>query len=182
MKQRQIHYPTKMSSNPSRNPKRLPINSATAETNSETSRTSANDAVFSDNESTTHTTNQTDVDSDSDLSSSSEEPSSESEDDSDGESDTIDRASVRGDNGITNLRPGTKPEMKLGAVKGGLLQRLKTLLPELEAANQVLEKEKQDGTIERRNIERVEEGDGPFIELVREPCLLIVSVVANCSV
>lgn len=55
--------------------------------------------------------------------------------------------------------------MKLNQPGGGLLQRLKTFLPALEAANQELEKEKKDGTIERRNIERVEEGEGSYIEL-----------------
>jgi hypothetical protein len=152
-----------MPSIPSRTAKRKATKAATTETDSESSRVSATDAVFSDNESISQTTNQTDVESDSDLSSSSEEPSSESEDDSDAESDTTDRAN---NEEITNVRPGTKPEMKLGPLGGGLLQRLKTFLPALEAANQELEKEKQDGTIERRNIERVEEGDGPFIELV----------------
>jgi hypothetical protein len=165
-----------MPSIPSRSAKRkATINSAATETNSESSRASATEGVFSDNESVSQTTNQTDVDSDSEMSSSSEEPSSESEDDSDDESDTTDRASTRNEDDITNLRPGTKPEMKLGALGGGLLQRLKTFLPALEAANQELEKEKRDGTIERRNIERVEEGGGPFIELVSVAASLVFS-------
>ncbi|KAE9973210.1 hypothetical protein EG327_009241 [Venturia inaequalis] len=138
-----------------------------AETNSETSRTSATDTIFSDNESISQATNQTDIDSDSDLSTSSEEPSSESDDDSDSgnESETTGRASTQDSEDITNLRPGTKPNMKLGAMRGGLLQRLKTFIPELAAANQELDRERLDGTIERRNIERVDEGDGTFIEL-----------------
>lgn len=160
-----------MTSIPTRSAKRKQADSQTAETNSETSRTSKNDAIFSDNDSLSQATNQTDVDSDSDLSTSSEDPSSESDDDDDGsdsdnESDTTDRALTQDSEAITDLRPGTKPNMKLGALKGGLLQRLKTFIPELAAANQELDKERLNGTIERRNIERVDEGDGPFIELV----------------
>lgn len=153
--------------------KRKQSDTQPAETNSETSRTSATDAIFSDNESISQATNQTDIDSDSDLSTSSEEPSSESDDDSDSDSDsgneseTTGRASTQDSEAITNVRPGTKPNMKLGAMRGGLLQRLKTFIPELAAANQELDKERLDGTIERRNIERVDEGDGTFIELVR---------------
>jgi hypothetical protein len=150
-----------MSSSGTHGTKRIATGSATTETNSESSR-----SIFSDTVS--HSTNQTDVESDSELSTSSEEPSSssEEEEDSDDESDTTDRASTRNDSDITNVRPGTKPEMKLNQPGGGLLQRLKTFLPALEAANQELEKEKKDGTIERRNIERVEEGEGTYIELV----------------
>lgn len=168
-----------MTSIPTRSAKRKQTDPQAADTNSETSRTSQNDAIFSDNESISQATNQTDVDSDSELSSSSEEPSSESEDDSDNESDTTDRASTQDNESITNLRPGTKPNMKLGTLKGGLLQRLKTFIPELAAANQELEKERLDGTIERRNIERVGEGDGPFIELVSGQYSSATNAVTN---
>lgn len=157
---------TDMASIPTRSAKRKQADAQAAETNSETSRTSANDAISSDNESISQATNQTDLDSDFDLSTSSEEPSSESDDDSNNESDTTDRASTQDSDGITNLRLGTKPSMKSGAMKGGLLQRLKTFIPELAAANQKLDQERLDGTIERRNIERIDDGGGPFIELV----------------
>ncbi|QDS77191.1 hypothetical protein FKW77_002459 [Venturia effusa] len=156
-----------MASIPARNAERKQADTqvAAAETSSETSRTSTNNVIFSDHDSISQATNQTDLDSDSDLSTSSEDPSSDSEDGSDDESDTTDRASIADDEGVTNLRPGTKPNMQLASLKGGLLQRLKTFIPELAAANQELDKERLDGTIERRNIEQVDEGEGPFIEL-----------------
>jgi hypothetical protein len=156
-----------------RSTKRIVTDLAATDTNSDSSRASATQAIFSDNDTISQSTNQTDVESDSEVSTSSEDPSSSSEDDdSDDESDTSDRASAQDHEEITNVRPGTKPEMKLEALGGGLLQRLRTFLPALEAANQELEKEKKDGTIERRNIERVEEGEGPFIEMVtRSGCI-----------
>ncbi|TLD29430.1 hypothetical protein E2P81_ATG05724 [Venturia nashicola] len=164
-----------MMSIPTRSAKRKQADIPAAETDSETSRSSTNDAISTDSESISQATNQTDVDSDSDLSTSSEEPSSESDDSSgsdsdsdnasDNASDTTQRASTQDSEVITNLRPGTKPNMKLGTTNGGLLQRLKAFVLEIAAANQELDKERLDGTIERRNIERVENGDGPFIEL-----------------
>jgi hypothetical protein len=150
--------------------KRKTTDSAATETSSDSSRASAQQPIFSDNDAFSLSTNQTDIESDSELSTSSEDPSSTSEDDSDVESDTTDRASIADDGEtITNVRPGSKPEMKLEGPGGGLRSRLKTFLPELKAANQELELEKVDGTIEHRNIEHVEEDEGPYIEMVSTP-------------
>jgi len=150
----------------SRSPKRRTTDSHATETKSDSSRASDQQAIFSDNDAISQSTH-TDIDSDSELSTSSEEPSSDSEsEDSDSEIDTSDRASTVDDGEtIVNVRPGSKPEMTLESLKGGLKSRLKAFIPELKAANQELEKEKVDGSIERRNIEHVDEDEGPYIEM-----------------
>jgi len=140
---------------------------AATETKSNSSYASRTAPVFSDSDIISHETDQTEIESDSELSTSSEEPSSSSsgEDESEVRTDTSDGAMADEVEEVINVRPGTKPEMKIEGSGESLLQRLQTLLPELKAANQELEEEKAAGTLEHRNIEMVEDGAGQHIEM-----------------
>jgi hypothetical protein len=143
---------------------------AATEADSEASYVSAAAAVFSESEGTSETGQSSRGDSDSELSSSSEEPSSDEsdeEDDYENESD-VDaegerrRSDVQDE--VTNLRPGRKPEIRKEHARKDLLEKIRSFLPELEEANEQLEKERAAGTLDERNIEVYDE-DGQHIEM-----------------
>jgi hypothetical protein len=140
---------------------------ATESNNSDTSYVSAAAAIFSesdsdDNKSAADTAETSIEQSGSEISSSevedSSDESSSAEDSDEGEEEEED---------ITIVRPGVKPEIKrVEGGGGGLLERLRTFLPELEVANRDLERAAEDGTLGERSLEFIEEGDGPYIEMV----------------
>jgi len=138
-----------------------------AETNSDSSYVSAAAAIFSDGDASSQDTEDTDPGSESELSISSEDPSSESSSDGEGEanSDSDHASVVDGGEEITNVRVGSKPTMKREDTAASLIQRLQHFIPEMKAANQELEKERAAGTLERRNIEKVEDEEGQHIEM-----------------
>ena len=144
---------------------------AATESNSDSSYVSAAAAVFSDSEGASDT-DHTDVESATDGSISSEEPSSissDSEDESDDESSDMRRDTTPvGESGERriNVRAGTKPSIRREETGGSLLQRLQNFLPEMKASNEELEREREEGTLGRRNIECADEDDGPHIEMV----------------
>jgi hypothetical protein len=151
-----------------------------AETNSDSSYVSAAAAIFSDGDASSQDTEDTDPGSESELSISSEDPSSESSSDGEDEanSDSDDASVADGGEQITNVRVGSKPTMKREDTAGSLIQRLQHFIPEMKAANQELEKERAAGTLERRNIEKVEDEEGQHIEMV-SVWLLIVDFVTD---
>ncbi|KAF2398672.1 hypothetical protein EJ06DRAFT_88179 [Trichodelitschia bisporula] len=66
---------------------------------------------------------------------------------------------------ITNVRPGVKPTITADAARPSpLLQQLRGFLPQLKAANEELEKAREEGKLDERVIENVDEGD-QYIEL-----------------
>lgn len=140
---------------------------AAAESNSDSSYVSAAAAVFSESEGESDTARSSHDQSDSELSTSSEEPSSEEDESESGEDD--DGASQASDvqEEITNVRPGSKPNIRKEGTDSSLLRRLKTFLPEMHEANEQLDKEREDGTLDKRNIEACDE-DGQHIEMVSE--------------
>lgn len=111
-----------------------------------------------------------DNDSESELSESSEEPSdlSSSEDDSDHDDTEVDMAHV-GSGEIINVRAnrGEKPKMKLDKDELGpdIRTFLKDFLPQLKAANEELEVQKQAGTLETLDATDAKDGE-PYIEMV----------------
>jgi len=112
-----------------------------------------------------------DTDSESSLSDSSEEPSSESssedEDDDAASDDNLEKH--EGNNGVINLRAGQgkKPSMKLDQEELGpdIRTFLKDFLPQLKAANEEVEKQRQAGTLKGIDADEAEE-DEPYIEMV----------------
>lgn len=113
-----------------------------------------------------------DSDSDSELSESSEEPSSESssEDEQDETSD-VEMTEHQGEDGVVNLMAnrGKKPIMKLNQEELGpdIRTFLKEFLPQLKAANEELEAQRQAGTLKRLEINDDEEGNSEqHIEMV----------------
>lgn len=147
---------------------------AAADSNSDSSYVSAAAAVFSENEDSEDSASSHDQ-SDSELSTSSEEPSSdesESEDEDGEDDDEEDR--------IINVRPGGKPQIRKEATDSSLLKRLKSFLPEMHEANEELEKERADGTLDKRNIEDCDEGK-QHIEMVSHyEETLYLRVMSNC--
>jgi hypothetical protein len=140
---------------------------AAMESQSDTSYVSAAAAIFSDSGSDASTeTARTDIeDSNSDDSSSEEEE--ESSDDSSSDEEDSDREEEEDEQEITNVRPGVKPEIrKVPDVGAGLLDRLRSFLPQMEKANEELEKERDAGTLAERSLEVVGDEDGPYIEMV----------------
>ncbi|KAJ4362279.1 hypothetical protein N0V83_010372 [Neocucurbitaria cava] len=109
-----------------------------------------------------------DSDTESELSESSEEPSSEesSEDEDDGE-DTEMELEQQGQDGVVNLRAnrGKKPVMKLGQEDLGPDIRgfLKDFLPQLKAANEELEAQRQAGTL--KSLEAAGGDEEQYIEM-----------------
>jgi hypothetical protein len=105
---------------------------------------------------------------DSELEESSEEPSSDesSEEDSDEEL----QSDLEDENGIVNLPAvrARKPNMKLPKDELGpdLRPFLANFLPQLKAANEALEKEREAGTLKAIDGEDAVEGDGEYIEMV----------------
>ena len=140
---------------------------AAAESNSDSSYVSAAAAVFSESEGESDTAYSSHEQSDSDLSTSSEEPSSdESDSDEDGEgSDEEADQDLDAEEEITNVRPGNKPNIKKEGTDSSLLRRLKSFLPEMHEANEQLDKEREAGTLDKRNIEACDE-NGQHIEMV----------------
>jgi hypothetical protein len=68
--------------------------------------------------------------------------------------------------GVTTLRRGTKPVM-VAARLPGLLDKVRNFLPQLQAANKVLEEEKAAGTLSERVLEVAEDADTEtYIEMV----------------
>jgi hypothetical protein len=139
---------------------------AATESNSDSSYVSAAAAVFSDSEGDLDTA-QSDIDSDSYLSTSSEEPSStsESEDDEEASGDGEHSEGWQEEDERTNLRPGSKPRITKEGTDISLLRKLKSFLPEMREANAALDREREAGTLDKRNIESYEEGK-PHIEMV----------------
>ena len=110
-------------------------------------------------------------DESSDLSESSEEPSdlSSSEDD---ESTEMDVEAPK-EPEVVNLRVnrGQKPTYRLDEEEFGpdIRSFLKDFLPQLKAANEELEAERKQGTLKKREIDAVNEGeDKQYIEMVRD--------------
>ncbi|KAF2276350.1 uncharacterized protein EI97DRAFT_458291 [Westerdykella ornata] len=113
----------------------------------------------------------------SELSESSEEPSSESSSDAASESTSDDddddsgseTADERNESGPVNLRAnrGEKPHMRISKDELGpdIRDFLKDFLPQLKAANEELEAERQAGTLENRKIETEGDGEGEYIEM-----------------
>lgn len=141
---------------------------AATDSNSDSSYVSAAAAVFSDSDIDSDTA-RSDVDSDSAMSTSSEDPSSDSsssgEESEDEDSEMTNNGTPAGDERI-NLRPGSKPNITKGKARSELLGKLKSFLPDLEAANKDLEREREEGTLGDRNMENFD-GEGPHIEMVR---------------
>jgi hypothetical protein len=145
---------------------------AAAESNSDSSYVSAAAAVFSDSEADSDTA-YSEVDSESELSTSSEEPSSTSESEEEREeqegndNDDPDHSPAsHADEERTNVRPGSRPHITKEEADGSLLKRLKHFLPEMREANEQLDREREAGTLDKRNIEHCDE-DKPHIEMVR---------------
>ncbi|KAF2703479.1 hypothetical protein K504DRAFT_392519 [Pleomassaria siparia CBS 279.74] len=124
-------------------------------------------------------TDATDLESSSgsDLSESSEEPSSDSESESESESESGEdsdeelQSDMEDEHGIVNLPAvrARKPIMKLPKDELGpdLRPFLAGFLPQLRAANQALEKEREAGTLKAKIIDDQEgvEGEGEYIEM-----------------
>jgi len=115
-------------------------------------------------------TEASDLDSDasSELSSSSEEPSDESSSSDDASDDDDDGNDTEMEDMVENLRVnrGTKPVMRLDHEHLGpdIRSFLKDFLPQLKAANDELERQKQAGTL--RSLDAGPEEDGaPYIEM-----------------
>ena len=134
----------------------------------------------SDSESSFDTsTSSSDEESDDPDGASSEESSkdlgSSREEDATGDentdqSDTSSDLSINTDDDpekVVTLRPGKKPKMRSPSTKKSnfLLKRLQAFLPELQNANQVLERDRMEGRLEQRMIENVEEGEERVIEM-----------------
>lgn len=143
-----------------------------AETNSNTSYVSAAAALFSDSDDEVETM-PSEIGSESELSTSSDEPSSES-DDSDTEKGDMDDVNSCSDGQTTSrtenrptIRPGGKPNIKLGKMDDSLLKRLRQFMPQMEAANEEIEEERAAGILAERNIE-ITEDDEPYIEMVSD--------------
>lgn len=147
---------------------------AALETNSDTSYVSAAAAVFSESDDTSdNDTAHTDLDieerDNTELSTSSEEPSSASDDsDSDAEERSPDTSHRQyEDNGTRiHIRAGGRPHITKGVANVGLRDKLRGFLPDMRAANEQLEREREAGTLEKRNMENVE-GEASHIEMVR---------------
>jgi hypothetical protein len=114
-------------------------------------------------------------DSESDLSESSEEPSDESsseEDESDEADSEMEIEEFEGQDGVVNLlaNRGKKPNMKLDKEELGpdIRTFLKDFLPQLKAANEELEAQKEAGTLQTMDDGGKEEG-APYIEMVSQP-------------
>lgn len=114
-----------------------------------------------------------DTDSESELSDSSSDPSSSDESDSDGSalSDNAENSEIETDGEeVTNLRKdrGGKPDIKMrkDETATDLRSRLKSFLPQLAASNEELEAERKAGTLKQREIDKGEDGDGEYIEMV----------------
>jgi hypothetical protein len=139
---------------------------AATESNSDSSYVSAAAAVFSDSEGDSDTA-QSDVETDSELSTSSEEPSSASESEDDEQTSGDDERSEgwQGEDERTNVRPGSKPRIMREGTDISLLKKLKSFLPEMREANEALDREREAGTLDNRNIESYEDGK-PHIEMV----------------
>jgi hypothetical protein len=150
-----------------RNVKRK-TDAAAAESQSDTSYVSAAAAIFSDSDSGVSTeTAQTDVEDSNSDDSSTEEEDSSSDDSSSEEEDSDQDEEEQEQQEITNVRPGVKPEIRrVPDVGTGLLDRLRSFLPQMEKANEELEKERDAGTLGERSLEVVGEQDGPYIEMV----------------
>lgn len=94
--------------------------------------------------------------SDSDLSSSSEEPSSVS---SGSDSDELDDSVADSDynSDVINLRIGGKPTMRLcpahTAPGFDLLAKVRDFMPQIHAANEELDQERAEGTLDKRKLE-----------------------------
>lgn len=130
---------------------------------------SASDPTFSNAPSeSTAATDVESIETDSELEESSEEPSSDesSEDDSDDEL----QSDLEDEDGIVNLPAvrARKPNMKLPKDELGpdLRPFLANFLPQLKAANEALEKEREAGTLKAIDGEGAVEGDGEYIEMV----------------
>jgi hypothetical protein len=139
---------------------------AAAESNSESSYVSAAAAVFSESDGDSESTHSSHDELESDLSISSEEPSSD-ESDSDEEEGDEGEESVDdvGQEQIINVRPGSKPNISKEGTDGSLLRRLKSFLPEMQEANEELEREREAGTLGKRDIEACDDNK-PHIEMV----------------
>jgi hypothetical protein len=163
-----------------KHPKTDQVAQAALDSNSDSSYVSAAAAIFSDSEGGSDTAH-SEVDSESDeLSTSSEEPSSasESEEDESSHDNQVFESQTR--DGRINVRTGSKPDIARKGTDNGLLQKLRSFIPEMREANERLDKEREDGTIEKRNIENYEEGR-PHIEMVRTMHLLLGTSLTNCS-
>ena len=134
------------------------------------------------NNMTENESNTTLLPSDSDLSESSTEPSEDSfgsDEDTASEEDHPSEGtelwleeSADTESKIINLRPGMKPVIGFpnpeGPNNGGrLLSRLQSFLPQMQAANEVLEKERSAGTLQHRDLENISDEDDQIIEMVR---------------
>jgi len=145
---------------------------ATESNNSDTSHISALTTIFSPRSSHS-VTPETETGSDSELSESSEEPSSPSSSSSDEDED---ESEADRQEDVTVVRVGAKPEIQPAARLGaGLLQRLRSFMPEMEKANEQLQRERVDGTLGERSLEVDAEGQGAYIEMVGF-CLLKASL------
>jgi hypothetical protein len=146
------------------------IDAAAMESNqSDTSYVSAAAAIFSDADSDgSAETARTEVEELGSEESSDEEEDSSDDSSSESDEEASDVDDTQQDEEITIVRPGVKPEItRVPNVGAGLLDRLKSFLPEMEKANGVLEKERAAGTLGERSLEIVgEEEDGPYIEMV----------------
>ena len=118
------------------------------------------------------------TDSGSELSESSEEPSSESssEDEDDDVASDANLEEHEGQDGVINLRvgQGKKPTMKLDQDELGpdIRTFLKDFLPQLKAANEELEAQRQAGTLKTKEIDTTETEDGEqYIEMVSDVLL-----------
>jgi hypothetical protein len=152
-----------------RNIKRKTDVAATESNQSDTSYVSAVAAIFSDSDSGRSAgTAETEVEELDSEESSDEDDDSSDESSSESDEDETEEEEAQQEEGITNVRPGAKPEIRrVPNVGVGLLDRLKSFLPEMEKANEELEREREAGTLGDRSLEVVgEEEDGPYIEMV----------------
>lgn len=127
------------------------------------------------NDSTDASNVEIDSDDSSDVSESSQEPSSESSSEDNDESDS--HIETDNEDAIVNLRAnrGKKPKIKLGpgALGPDITSFLKDFLPQLKAANERLEVEREAGTLKDMEIERENDVEGDvgehYIEMVGQP-------------
>jgi hypothetical protein len=114
------------------------------------------------------------TDDENELSDSSEDPSSESSGEEGSEDDSEDSLAEsheqQEESAVVNLRAnrGKKPSMKFSKDDLGpdIRDFLKDFLPQLKAANDELEAERQAGTLKNRKIEAEDDGEGQYIEMV----------------
>ena len=136
------------------------------------STNSARSSINSTSSSNSSSESDSDSDSDSNSDVESSSSSSSSEDSS---------SSLHAIDPLPTILPSTIPPVtappgvvSLSSLSTTLEARLASLLPQLAAANQALETERSQGRLGERNIEKVEEEEEEYIEMVSwdQPCMI----------